>query len=178
MRPRLLVVGFGPFPRVPVNPSGVLAARLAASPRLRRVLGGPPRLLVMRTAYAAIGAELEPALAGKPDAVLMIGVAMRARRIRVELRARNRASRLFPDASGSTARRPTLEPAGPAERRNPAARQVLACLRGVGAVVSRDAGRYLCNASYYRVLAEDCPAIFLHIPPLPDATRPRPAKSA
>lgn len=173
--PRLLIVGFGPFPRVPRNPSGLLAKRIARLPRLRRVLGGSPRCLVMRTAYAAIPAELEPALAEEPAAVLMIGVSMRARRIRVEGRAQNRASRLFPDAGGRAARNLALDPDGPPERRSREAARALVTLRrcGLDAAASRDAGRYLCNASYYRVLAGSRPTLFLHIPPLPRLDRPR-----
>lgn len=169
--PRLLVTGFGPFPGVSINPSAMLARRIAASSRLRRVLGKAPDLLILTTSYAAIPAELEPALAERPDAVLMIGVARRATRIRVEGRASNRASGLFPDALGKVARRVTLQRDGPRERRSAIAPQLRIPLRCVGAIASRDAGRYLCNASYYRVLSEGCPAIFLHIPPLPNPSR-------
>jgi pyroglutamyl-peptidase len=38
--------------------------------------------------------------------------------------------------------------------------------------VSRDAGRYLCNAAYHRALATGLPAIFIHIPKTPDPNRP------
>lgn len=168
MTTRLLVTSFGPFPGVPRNPSEELARRIVGNPRLRRVLGAPPQLLVMRTSYAAIASQLEPALAEKPDAVLMIGVARQARRLRVELRARNRASSLYPDVSGRT-HQLTLDPLAPPERRSSAAERVLVALRSRGTEVraSRDAGRYLCNASYFRVLAEGGRAMFLHIPPLP-----------
>ncbi|GJE57817.1 MULTISPECIES: pyroglutamyl-peptidase I family protein [Methylobacterium] len=169
--PRLLVTGFGPFPGVPINPSATLARRIAASPRLRRVMGTAPELLILTTSYSALSTELEPALAEQPDAVLMIGIARRARCIRIEGRAVNRASRLFPDASGKVARQLTLDLDGPHERRSAIAAQLRIPLRRVGAIASRDAGRYLCNASYYRVLSEGCPAIFLHIPPLPDLSR-------
>lgn len=173
MTTRLLVTGFGPFPRVPVNPSAELAGRIAADPRLRRLLGTPPRLLILRTAYDAIASMLEPALAERPDAVLMIGVAGRTSRVRVETRAVNRASRLFPDASGRVAGGLALERDGPALRRARAAARVLVALRrsGLAAVPSRDAGRYLCNAASYRALAEPCPVVFLHIPPLPRVGR-------
>ncbi|MER2268709.1 pyroglutamyl-peptidase I family protein [Methylobacterium oxalidis] len=169
----LLVTGFGPFPGMPRNPSATLARRLGTLPALRLGPGGPPRVLVLRTAYGAIPAALEPALADGPGAVLMFGVSARARRLRVEIRARNRASRLFPDEAGARAGRLALDPAGPAERRSPAAAAALAVLRrhGVPAAASRDAGRYLCNASYYRALAEPCPVLFIHIPP---DRRPRP----
>lgn len=165
---RLLVTGFGPFPGVPRNPSAELATRLAQSARLRRVLGRAPELLMLAVSYAAIPEQLAPALASGPDAILMVGVARRARTIRVEHRARNRASRLYPDASGRT-HTLTLDPLGPARRQSPVAPHIAVGLRraGISAQVSRDAGRYLCNASYYRVLAEGRPALFLHIPPLP-----------
>ncbi|WP_375409666.1 peptidase C15 [uncultured Methylobacterium sp.] len=168
MSGHLLVTGFGPFPRVPVNPSEIVARRLAAHPRLRRLLGDPPRLLVLRTAYDAIEESLVPALAQGPAAILMFGVATRARRVRVEMRAINRASRLFPDACGRVATRLSLEADGPSQRRSTVSIKVLTRLRGRDAScsLSRDAGRYLCNASYYRALREDCPVLFVHIPPL------------
>lgn len=182
--PRLLIVGFGPFPGVKVNPSGCLARRIAGAPRLRRALGGPPRCLVMETVYGAIAFQLGPALAAAPDAVLMIGLARRARVVRVETRARNRASRLFPDAGGATPGGLALEPRGPAERRSAEAPRALARLRRFGLPVraSNDAGRYLCNASYFRALAQARPTLFLHIPPPPRpgrrGARRRPALNA
>lgn len=168
MSGHLLITGFGPFPKVSVNPSETVARRLAAHPRLRRLPGGPPHLLVLRTAYDAIEASLVPALGQGPAAVLMFGVASRAKRVRVETRALNRASRLFPDASGRVAVRFTLEANGPASRASIAAIASLRRLkqREMAAMLSRDAGRYLCNASYYRALREPCPVLFLHIPPL------------
>lgn len=175
MTGRLLITGFGPFPGVPANPSGHLARRVGALSRMRRIRGGPPRVLVLPTAYDAIPETLVPALVDRPAAILMIGVALRSTRPRVEFRARNRASRLFPDASGCIAGRLSLEPDGPAERRSPHARAALARLRreGVAAIRSQDAGRYLCNAAYYRALAEGCPVLFLHIPPFPKPGRAR-----
>jgi pyroglutamyl-peptidase len=94
--------------------------------------------------------------------------------VRVEVRALNRASRLFPDASGRVARHLALEAGGRPERRCREAGRVLAGLRrsGLGAVRSQDAGRYLCNAAYFRALREDIPVVFLHIPPAPDPNRP------
>ncbi|MEA1833974.1 peptidase C15 [Methylobacterium durans] len=180
MSGRLLVTGFGPFPGMARNPSAALARRLGAMPALRLALGGSPRVLVLRTAYDAIPEILEPALAEAPAAVLMFGVSGRARRMRIEVRARNRASRLFPDATGRRAARLALDPAGPSERTSPAAPAAVAILRrhGVPVAASRDAGRYLCNASYFRALAEPCPVLFVHIPPGPRTRRPRGARPA
>ncbi|GJD77440.1 peptidase C15 [Methylobacterium gregans] len=168
----ILVTGFGPFPGCPENPSAALAR--AVGQRLRRAPGGAARVLVLRTAYGAIPDALLPALAEAP-AVLMLGVATRARRIRVEIRARNRASRLYPDASGRAAGRALLDPAAPAGRNGAATAQALAGLRrhGLDARLSNDAGRYLCNASYFAALGTGLPALFVHIPPVPRTRRPR-----
>ena len=173
--PDLLITGFGPFPGMPVNPSAALARRLERSSRLRLALGRALRVRVLDTTYDAIETQLAPALAEAPTAVLMLGVASRARRIRVEARACNRASRFHPDASGRASARLALDPDGPPARHAALAAQALAVLRrhGLAADRSRDAGRYLCNASYFRALAEPCPVLFVHIPPVPRTKRPR-----
>lgn len=169
----LLITGFGPFPGVPRNPSASLARRIGAlvGPKVE---GRPVRVLILRTTYAAIPEMLEPALAEAPAAILMLGVAARARRVRVEAQGRNRTSRLFPDAVGRVSARLTLEQDGPATRRTALGPQSLAILRraGIPAVASRDAGRYLCNASYFRALREGAPVLFLHIPMPPRTRRP------
>jgi len=176
-RGALLVTGFGPFPGVPRNPSAALAGRIGAlaAPKLG---GRPVQVLILRTAYAAIPEMLEPALAQAPTAILMLGVASRSSKVRVEAQGRNRSSRLFPDASGRIAARLTLERDGPAARRTGHAPHSLAILRraGIPAIPSRDTGRYLCNAVYFRALREGCPVVFLHIP-LPARIR-RPSRAA
>ncbi|KQT57105.1 peptidase C15 [Methylobacterium sp. Leaf456] len=171
---RLLITGFGPFPRVPDNPSARVARRLAASPHLRRILGHAPDCLVLDTRYAALDTQLAPALAKNPPALLMIGVAASRRQVCVETRAVNRVSRLFPDATGKVSRRLAFEPGAPALRCSPAAEPVWVALERAGLAVaaSRDAGRYLCNASYFRALAQNRPVVFLHIPMPPRTKRP------
>lgn len=171
MAGHLLVTGFGPFPSMPRNPSARAARAVAASPRWR-VLGIEVRLRILTTAYAAIPAELEPALVEAPSAILMIGVAGRSRRIRVERRATARRSKLFPDLAGETAGRPdACSPprwtAAPAE----AARLAFG-RHGLSARLSRDAGRYLCNAAYFHALGSHAPALFIHIPKRSETQRP------
>jgi pyroglutamyl-peptidase len=172
------VTGFGPFPGVATNPSATVARLAAASPHFRR-LGIEAQALVLPTTYAAIAGVLAPALAqGDFDAVLMVGVAGRAKRIRVERRAANRASLLSPDAEGRRRTGLTLTP-GPAHRTSAvAAPRVLHRLRrhGLPCRLSQDAGRYLCNAAYFAALAEPVPVLFLHIPK-PPAVRPRKHKA-
>ena len=66
------------------------------------------------TSYAAVDREL-PALLAKhrPDALLMFGLAPRARWLRIETQARNTVS-LLPDASGAALQRRTIVPGAPA----------------------------------------------------------------
>ncbi len=95
---------------MPDNPSARVARRLAGLPHLRRILGQAPDCLVLDTRYAALDTQLAPALARRPAALLMIGVAASRRRVCVETRGVNRVSRLFPDAAGAVSRSLALEP--------------------------------------------------------------------
>ncbi len=95
-RPRLLLTGFGPFPGAPDNPTGPLIQALAR--RLRKD-GFRVSTHVFETTYAAVDRDLPRLLKRvRPGALLMFGLANKARGLRVESRARNRIAR-FPDAS-------------------------------------------------------------------------------
>jgi pyroglutamyl-peptidase len=164
--PRLLVTGFGPFPGIPRNPSEVAARCIARDPRWRR-LGIEVEALALSTTYAAVERELLPALArNRPDALLMIGVAGRARDVRVETRGLNRASILLPDAAKVRPARLQLERAALARAtRAKPLRQVVTLKRhGFRARASINAGAYLCNASYFAALTQSHPVLFVHIP--------------
>ncbi len=172
--PTILITGFDRFPGAPFNPSGLVAARLA---RLRRPALADTRRIahVFATRYEAIDRELSALLQReRPDIVVLFGVATRARHIRVEDRARNRVSTLFPDAGGRRPDGRTITP-GAAMLRNPVplARLVQAARStGLPAVRSRNAGTYLCNYAYWAALrAAARPGgpklvIFIHVPPV------------
>jgi pyroglutamyl-peptidase len=169
----ILITGFGRFPGSPVNPSGVVAARLAK--RHRPALAGMRRVAhVFATRYDAVDREL-PALLEreKPDIVVMFGVASRSRQVRIEERARNRIA-LFPDAGRHRPAAQTIALDRDAQRNPlPLARLVTAARSaGVAATRSRNAGSYLCNYVYWRGLEAaarpDGPdtVIFVHVPPV------------
>jgi pyroglutamyl-peptidase len=177
----LLVTGFGPFPGAPFNPTTPLVQRLA---RLRRPGLTDVRIVghVFPTSYAAVDREL-PALIAKhkPDALLMFGLATRAKRVRIETRARN-ALALLPDVKGATVHRTKIAPGGPAALVMPApAMRLLNAARAarVPSILSPDAGRYLCNYLCWRaaeaVAAKGGPrfAAFVHMPPISRVPRPR-----
>jgi pyroglutamyl-peptidase len=182
----ILVTGFGPFPGAPFNPTGPLVQRLAL---LRRPSLADVKIIahVFPTSYAAVDGELPELMARyKPDALLMFGLAPRARTLRVETRARNSVM-LLADASGAGLARHAIDPGGPAAIALPApARHMLAAARAarVPVALSRDAGRYLCNYLCWRAAEAAAKpggptiAAFVHVPPTgrkmqPRAGRPR-----
>jgi pyroglutamyl-peptidase len=168
--PTILITGFGPFPGAPFNPTAPLVQRLA---RLRRPASAAVHIVphVFATSYAAVDRDLPRLMARhRPDALLMFGLAPRARRLRIETRARNVLA-LTPDAGGAKPRSRAIAFNEAAALAMPApARRLLATLRGTGlpAVLSRDAGRYLCNYLCWQaaVAARRGPKIaaFVHVP--------------
>lgn len=187
---RVLIAGFGPFPGARKNPSGDLVRALGR--RRRPALSGARIVAtVLPTTYAAAEREL-PALIAEHDPELLIffGLAGGATRVRVETRAVNAASSIHPDAARKKPGRRALVPGAPGELpvRAPAQRLAAAArAAGVPVCVSRDAGRYLCNAGLFLALdlarRNNRPRriAFVHIPSpraaLPSRRRrkPRPA---
>lgn len=177
----ILVTGFGPFPGAPFNPTGPLVGRLA---RLRRPGLTEVTIVahVFPTSYAAVDRDLPKLIAQhEPDALLMFGLAARAKHVRIETRARN-ALALLPDVTSVSLRRHAIVPGGPAALAIPApTRHLLAAALGarVPAAPSRDAGRYLCNYLCWRAtetVAQDKGprlAAFIHVPPVRRGARPR-----
>lgn len=148
----ILVAGFGPFPGAPFNPTEPLVKRLA---RLRRPGFARVKIVphIFETSYAAVDRDLPKLIAKhKPDALLMFGLATRARALRIETRAQN-ALALLPDAAGKMPRRSAIAGGQSAAMPMPMpAQSLLAAVRktGVPARQSRDAGRYLCNYLCWR----------------------------
>jgi pyroglutamyl-peptidase len=166
----VLITGFGPFPGAPFNPTAALAQRLAA--RRRPAFADIKRVAhLLETSYAAVEREL-PALIERvrPDVVLLFGVATRTKYLRIETRARNARSPLFPDAAGERPGGAVIDLGGPATRAGRAPqRALLAAVRAqrLPARLSHSAGRYLCNFAYWRALAlTDAAAVvqFIHVP--------------
>ena len=112
---------------------------------------------IFETSYAAVDRDLPKLLARhKPDIVLMFGLAGRTPQVRIETRARNAKSILFPDVTGLPAGRNarSLPGAPPGARPRPV-RRACSPPRASSRVptrLSRDAGRYLCNYVYWRAL--------------------------
>jgi len=180
----ILVTGFGPFPGAPFNPTRPLVARLA---RLRRPALADVKIIphIFPTSYAAVDCELPELIAKyKPRALLMFGLAARTKSLRIETRARN-ALALLPDVSGRSLRRNSILPGGPAILNLPfKTRSLLTAAQNVGlpVILSRDAGRYLCNYLCWRVAEESRKdegprlAAFVHVPAISRNVRPLPKR--
>jgi pyroglutamyl-peptidase len=169
----VLITGFGPFPGAPFNPTAALAKTLAQ--RRRPALSEINRVAyVFPTSYAAVERELPILIARhRPDLVLLFGLAPRTPHLRIEGRARNRRSTLFADIDGT---HPTsgIRPRGPSALIAPARQQPLriaATRARVPVRLSIDAGKYLCNFTYWRALEflRDSGALvqFVHVPNVP-----------
>jgi pyroglutamyl-peptidase len=174
---RVLLTAFGPFPGAPFNPTAPLVKALTR--RRRPALAGVDiRTHVFATEYAAVDRELPKLFAARPDIVVLFGLAGRTRHLRIETRARNAVSLLFPDARGRRPQHGALVLGGtPSLRGRAPFVRLVGAARGHGVAVrpSRDAGRYLCNYAYWRAL-ERAPSgalvQFVHVPQVSTHRRP------
>jgi pyroglutamyl-peptidase len=169
---RILITGFGPFPGAPYNPTQPLVARLA---RLRRPALADVELLshIFPVTYRAVDQELPKLLAKlRPQALLMFGLAARTAHVRIETRARNAVTMLWPDAAQTRVRKGSIGLGPDAMMFGPHTAKLLRSARatGIDARPSRDAGAYLCNYLSWRAIeAVDTDdhlqvAAFIHIP--------------
>jgi pyroglutamyl-peptidase len=169
---RILITGFGPFPGAPFNPTQPLVARLL---RLRRPGLSDVELSghIFPVTYRAVDRELPELLAlHRPDALLMFGLAARTPYVRIETRARNAITTLWPDAEHTLIRLGSIAPDKGAVPFGPHTAKLLRAAKntGVDARASRNAGSYLCNYLSWRaieaVAASNGPrlAAFIHVP--------------
>lgn len=171
--PLLLVTGFGAFEKVAENASAALAEALAARPPAGCRVRSAVLPVSFRRAPAAWDALLSGLAPEVPDAILALGV-QRETTFRLELRARARlrgTTRV--DVDGVVPREGSAD--GRGELRTELDLEVLReRLRDAGAgeaaVVSRFAGGYVCERTYFHALSRGRelgrPALFLHVPPL------------
>ena len=173
-RLRILVTGFGPFPGAPFNPTQPLVARLL---RLRRPALGDVELTghIFPVTYQAVDRELPELLATcRPQALLMFGLASRTPYLRIETRARNAVTMLWPDADHARVRKGSIADGADAMMFGPHTAKLLRAADGTGidARASRNAGSYLCNYLSWRAIEATRRgkgprlAAFIHVPPL------------
>jgi pyroglutamyl-peptidase len=171
---RILVTGFGPFPGAPYNPTQPLVTRLL---RLRRPAFSDVELSghIFPVTYRDVDRQLPELLAKhRPQALLMFGLASRTTYLRIETRARNAVTTLWPDADHTRVRKGSITPDADAAMFGPHTAKLLraAVATSVEARASRNAGSYLCNYLSWRAIEAvgtgNGPrlAAFAHVPPL------------
>jgi len=169
---RILITGFGPFPGAPFNPTVPLVARLM---RLRRPALSEVELAahIFPVTYQAVDRQLPQLLAKhRSHALLMFGLASRTRYLRIETRARNAVTTLWPDADHALIRKGSISGNADAVRFGPHTARLLRAALGTGidARSSRNAGSYLCNYLSWRAIeatfGDKGPllAAFVHVP--------------
>ena len=174
---RILVTGFGPFPGVPNNASAPVVAELArsaAKPGIELMT----EIIPVMWDYARGVARAAVARA-KPHAILHFGVSKRLTGFEIETRAFN-LSGPKEDCAGGIRPRTPLDISGKRvlEATLPPAILLQALRReGLPAQISRNAGRYLCNALFYWSLADagsGGPLVsFIHMPAFSAGILPR-----
>jgi pyroglutamyl-peptidase len=180
-RLRILITGFGPFPGAPYNPTPSLVARLL---RLRRPALDGVELFghIFTVTYGTVDRELPELLTKlRPDALLMFGLADRTAYMRVETRARNAVTTLWPDADQARARKGSIVDGSDAKMFGPHTAKLLraALATGIDARASRDAGSYLCNYLSWRAIEAVSKrdqlrlASFVHVPLIARGTNSR-----
>ena len=169
-RPLILATGFSVFPGAPENPTAWAIAELARA-------GWQPdgaRLVThtLPVRFDLWEREFAPLLAQKPNAVVAFGLSAKTTGVTLESTARNRVARDRPDFTGAfaTADRAVDGGAEVLASRLPLA-DMAAALRAadIPVVRSDDAGDYLCNLLFYRLVdfagANDLGvAGFVHVP--------------
>jgi pyroglutamyl-peptidase len=170
---RVLATGFGPFPKVPVNPTELLMADLAADPPDL----GPDATFateVLPTEYHGLGERIAAlGRAHAPNVAVHFGVSARDVAIRLERVARNRVATDRVDAAGALPPARAIAPGLRGRRTRLPLDAITAALRAEGLPVrlSDDAGAYLCNALFFRALVGLDPPYaatttgFVHVPP-------------
>ncbi|CAN5133885.1 pyroglutamyl-peptidase I [soil metagenome] len=176
---RILITGFRPFPGAPYNPTEKLVKRLMhlRRPALDRVerIGH-----VFPVTYSAVDREL-PALIAihRPDALLMFGLAARTPFVRIETRARNTVTQIWPDAEHAEVRSRTIVSGLDSTRRfGPHTLRLQRAAKDTGVAVksSLSAGYYLCNYLSWRAIEatkmDNGPSLaaFVHVPLVPRGT--------
>ena len=110
----------------------------------------------------------------------MFGLATRTPWCRIETRARNAVTQLWPDADHAAVVSRTIDPTAPATRRfGPHTQHLLQAAKATGIDVrsSINAGAYLCNYLSWRAIeAAECRprsllAAFIHVPKVPRDAR-------
>jgi pyroglutamyl-peptidase len=153
-RPTIILTGFGPFPGVPVNASWTLVRRLAPV-AARAFPGYRVEAAELDTEWLRGPAQLVDLIERvQPTVALHFGVSRKATGFVIEMRGYNAQSAVA-DACGLTPGPDCLAKGAPDMLTAQVPASLIAARlrrRGLPVEISRDAGRYLCNAALFHSL--------------------------
>jgi len=170
-QPLILATGFDVFPGAPENPTAWAIGELARS--AWQPAGARLETAVLPVTYDMWDNHALPLVRRlRPASVIAFGLSAKTTGITLEATARNVVATDRPDIAGKHAPSPKVEANGPATRPSalPLATIASALARAqVPTVHSDDAGDYLCNMLFYRLLhsAADTGIVqsgFIHVP--------------
>lgn len=170
----ILITGFGSFPGVDVNPTEILM-RNFCQVSIPNVELKPIVLDVSFTRSAEQIKDILDAAITFPQIMLHFGVC-RSSKIRIETRAINTKSASIPDIDGMFSQQEPIDIHRALDDVLYTTVDVEGLVshlkkNGYEAFVSDDAGRYVCNSTYYNALTMiqdiDChiDCVFVHVPP-------------
>lgn len=165
----LLVTGFGAFPGVAVNPTAQVAEALA-----QPLAGWQIVSAVLPVAWRSARDQVADLVAQhQPACIVHLGVATDAQRLRIERQGVNALRFRVPDTAGEQPQEGEVEGGAAAALVTAVAVDALVAhlsALGFDAEVSDDAGRYVCNATYFSSLHNhrDARVLFVHLPAVSD----------
>ena len=167
----ILVTGFEPFGGETVNPAWECALRMEGP-----LFGYTVHALKIPTVFSeAARAVLEEAALLRPEFIFMLGQAGGREYVTPEKYARNFLSARLPDNAGIRPEDGPVLPGFPEILETPVAAETLAeelSLGGLPLRLSENAGSFVCNETYYRILLAlmdtQTQALFIHVPFLPE----------
>jgi pyroglutamyl-peptidase len=172
---RILMTGFMPFPGVEVNPTQ-LVIRYFQDGTVPLPDGVQLIPEVLPTSFSVAGLLIRELIHNhQPDAVLCLGVAQKRDAIHIERIAHNWDEAKIPDADGlQLSGQRIVEDAAETHTSTLPIERMLAALQAadIPAVISDDAGRYVCNHVFYSARYEidlhnlNIPCGFVHVPGL------------
>lgn len=157
---RILITAFEPFGGKDENASAAVLERL-------------PEAFCGFTAEKALlpvvfGKAAEKALGRPADYVFLLGEAGGRGTVTPEIRAVNLRDARIPDNEGNQPAMEAIRPDGPAEYRTVfPVEEIVRRMKGegYGIDVSEDAGKYVCNETYYLAgTGSPVPVVFVHVP--------------
>jgi pyroglutamyl-peptidase len=176
---KILLTGFEPFDKSPINPSEQVVQALTAE-----TIPG----VELETAILPVDSKRGPATllqaleTAQPEVVLCLGQASRRAVISIERVAVNLLNFGIPDNTGALIKDRHIDDAGPAAYFTTLpVREIFKTLKeeGIPAELSLSAGAYLCNQVIYTLLHHlesqglRLPAGFIHLPDLPEQSAQR-----